>query len=89
MDRMTLEERADLVLAVAKVLFVNGQSTEQTLAAAERLGGAPGVRARILPRWGELQLQIEDSDASVVSAVAADPTNAAMGRVASAMRVIE
>jgi uncharacterized membrane protein YjjP (DUF1212 family) len=89
MDRMTLEERADLVLAVAKVLFVNGQSTEQTLAAAERLGGALGVRARILPRWGELQLQIEDSDDSVISAVAADPTNVAMGRVASAMRVIE
>jgi hypothetical protein len=27
---MTVEERADLVLAFARVLFVNGQSTDQT-----------------------------------------------------------
>lgn len=86
---MTLEESADLVLAVAKVLFVNGQSTEQTLAAAERLGNVLGIRAKILPRWGELQLQIQDSNARAISVVAADPTNVAMGRVASAMRVIE
>ncbi|MGB2634613.1 MAG: threonine/serine exporter family protein, partial [Candidatus Acidiferrum sp.] len=86
---MTLEGRADLVLAVAKVLFVNGQSTEQTLAAAERLGNVLGVRGCILPRWGELQLEVQDSDARVISAVAADPTNVSMGRVASAMRVIE
>ena len=31
----------------------------------------------------------EDSDARLISAVAADPTDVAMGRVASAMRVIE
>ena len=54
---MTLEERSDLVLALARVLFVNGQSTDQTLAAAERLGQALGLRAKIMPRWGELQLQ--------------------------------
>ncbi len=29
---MTLEERSDLVLAFARVLYVNGQSTDQTLA---------------------------------------------------------
>ncbi len=86
---MTLEERANLVLALAQVLFVNGQSTEQTLAAAERLGDILGVRAKILPRWGALLLQIQQGDARVISAVAADPTNVAMGRVASAMRVIE
>ena len=31
--RMTLSERSDLVLAFARVLYVNGQSTDQTLAA--------------------------------------------------------
>jgi len=35
---MTLEERSDLILAFAKVLYANGQSTDQTLAAATRLG---------------------------------------------------
>jgi hypothetical protein len=48
---MTLEERSDLVLAFARVLYVNGQSTDQTLAAAAQLGDTLGLRAKILPRW--------------------------------------
>jgi uncharacterized membrane protein YjjP (DUF1212 family) len=86
---MSLEERADLVLAVARVLYVNGQSTEQTLASAERVGDTLGLRAEIIARWGELQLQIRDSETRLISAVAADPINVAMGRVASAVLVIE
>ena len=87
---MTLEDRADLVLAVARVQYVNGQSTDQVLASAERLGHTLGLRAEIMPRWGELQLKAEDnaSGARLISAVAADPTGVAMSRVASAMRII-
>jgi uncharacterized membrane protein YjjP (DUF1212 family) len=86
---MTLEERSDLVLALARVLYINGESTDQTLAAAERFGHTLGLRAKIMPRWGELLLQAQDSDTRLISAVAADPTGVAMGRVASAMRVME
>ena len=86
---MTPKERANLVLAFARVLFVNGQSTEQTVAVAERLGDRLGLRAKILPRWGELQFQAEDGDARVISEVAANPTGVHMGRVASAMRAVE
>jgi uncharacterized membrane protein YjjP (DUF1212 family) len=86
---MTTEERANLVLAFARVLFVNGQSTEQTVAVAERLGDRLGLRAKILPRWGELQLQAEDGDARLISELAANPTGVDMGRVASAMRAME
>jgi uncharacterized membrane protein YjjP (DUF1212 family) len=86
---MTLEERSDLVLAVARVLFVNGQSTDQTLAAAERCGQTLGLRIKIMPRWGELQLQAQDGDTTLTSLVAADPTGVAMNRVSSAMRVTE
>jgi uncharacterized membrane protein YjjP (DUF1212 family) len=86
---MTLEERADLVLAVARVLYVNGQSTDQTLASAESVGRTLGLHARMMPRWGELQLEAQDGDIRLISVVAADPTSVAMGRVASAMRVIE
>src|SRR5271155_166343 len=86
---MTLEERADLVLAAARVLFVNGQSTDQTLVWAERFGRTLGLRAEIIPRWGELQLVAEDGDARLLSVVAADPTGVAMSRVASTIRVIE
>jgi uncharacterized membrane protein YjjP (DUF1212 family) len=86
---MTLKERADLVLAVTRVLYVNGQSTDQTLASAERFGHTLGLRAAIMPRWGELQLQVQDSDTRLISVVAADPTGVDMGRVVSTMRAIE
>ncbi len=86
---MTLEDRADLVLTVARVLFVNGQSTDQTLTAAERLGHTLGLRIKMMPRWGELLLQAEDGGTRVISAVAVDPTVVAMSRVASTMQVIE
>jgi uncharacterized membrane protein YjjP (DUF1212 family) len=90
-DATNLEDRAGLVLAVARVLFVNGQSTDQTLAAAERLGHTLGLRIKILPRWGELQLEAQDSanGTRLTSAVEADPTAVAMGRVASTMRAID
>ena len=90
-DTMTLEGRADLVLAVARVQYVNGQSTDQVLASAERLGHTLGLRAEIMPRWGELQLKAQDgaSGTRVITAVAADPTGVAMNRVASAMRTID
>ena len=86
---MTFEERSDLVLALARTLYVNGQSTDQTLAAAEQLGDTLGLRARIMPRWGELQLQAEDGDAKLISVVAADPAGVDMDRVASAVRAID
>jgi uncharacterized membrane protein YjjP (DUF1212 family) len=86
---MTLEERSSLVLAFARVLYVNGQSTEQTVAAAERVGDALGLCAKVMPHWGELQLRAEDKDARSISIAPADPTGVEMDRVASAMRAIE
>jgi len=86
---MTLEERGGLVLAAARVLFVNGQSTDQTLSAAERLGQTLGLCAKIMPRWGELVLRAEEGDTQLISAVAADPTGVDMDRVASAMRAVD
>jgi hypothetical protein len=46
---MTFEERSSLVLALARTLYINGQSTAQTLAAAERLGDTFGLRVRCPP----------------------------------------
>jgi uncharacterized membrane protein YjjP (DUF1212 family) len=85
---MTLEERSNLVLAFARALFVNGQATEQTVSAAERLGLALGLRAEIIPRWGELRLQLEDKGARLNSEVTADPAGVDMDRVAKAMQAI-
>ena len=86
---MTAAEHSNLVLAFARLLYVNGQATEQTVAAAELLGRTLGLRAKVMPRWGELQLQSEDENGRVISQVAADPTGVDMDRVASAARVME
>jgi uncharacterized membrane protein YjjP (DUF1212 family) len=86
---MTLEERSNLVLAVARVLYVNGQSTHQTLGAAERLSNCLGFRATILPHWGELELQAEDTDGKCISAIEAAPSGVDMDRVASTLRTVD
>jgi uncharacterized membrane protein YjjP (DUF1212 family) len=86
---MTLEERSNLVLVFARVLYLNGQATDQTLDAAQRLGDTLELRAKLMPRWGELQLQTEERDAKLISAVEAEPAGVNMDRVASTMRAIE
>src|SRR6266853_44243 len=86
---MTLRELCNLILAFARVLYVNGQATDQTVGAAERLGHTLGLHVKIMPRWGELQLQCEEKDDIVTAQIAADPLGVNMDRVASAMRAIE
>ena len=85
---MTTDERCNLVLAFAGTLFVNGQATDQTVAAAERLARAVGLRASVTARWGELMLRSDGKDASVLSQVTAHPAGVDMDRVASAMQAI-
>src|SRR5262249_60871317 len=82
---MTPRERAELVLSFARLLYVNGESTDETMVAAERLGSSLDLDASIQARWGELQVQSGDGDATVVLAKTADPTGIDMDRVVSAM----
>jgi uncharacterized membrane protein YjjP (DUF1212 family) len=82
---MTNEERSELILAFARVLFVNGQATDQVIAASQRLGKKLGISAQVLPRWGELQL---GGVTTPPSHVAADPAGVDMDRVASAMQTV-
>jgi len=84
---MTSDERSNLVLTFARTLFVNGQATDQMVAAAERLARALGLRASVIARWGELQLQSDDKDRTLI--VEADPAGVDMDRVASTMRATE
>src|SRR5712672_3099650 len=85
---MTSDERCNLVLAFARTLFINGQATDQAVAAAERLGRALCLRANVMARWGELQLQ-SDSETTPFCQAAADPAGVDMDRVALTMRAIE
>ncbi len=85
---MISDERCNLVLTFARTLFVNGQATDQAVAAAERLGRALGLRANVMARWGELQL-LSDSETTPFCEAPSDPAGVDMDRVASTMRAIE
>jgi uncharacterized membrane protein YjjP (DUF1212 family) len=86
---MTLQERSELLLSFTRVLHVNGQSTDETVAAAERFADTLSLGASIIPRWGELQLEAADGDVRFVSVTAADPVGVDMDRVVSAMRLAD
>jgi len=68
---MTSEERSELILAFAKVLYVNGQATDQIVATIRRLGNKLGIKAELLPRWGELQLRAENGGVPPIAYIAA------------------
>ena len=86
---MTQEERSNLILAVARILFVNGESTYQTLGAAQRVSNCLGFRATIFPHWGELEVQTEDTKGKFISAIEAAPSGVDMDRVSSISRTVE
>lgn len=90
---MTLEAHSNLVLAVTRVLYVNGQSTHQVVGASKRLSDCLRFRATLFPRWGELALRAEDatqdSGVELLSAVEAIPTGVDMHHVASTMRLVD
>src|SRR5215472_13332233 len=85
---MTREERSNLILAFARVLYINGESTHQTLGAGERLSNCLGFRVTIFPHWGELEVQTEDTDGKFISAIEAAPSGVDMDRVASTSRTV-
>ena len=86
---MTREERSKLILAFARVLYVNGESTQQTVRIAERMSNCLGFRATIFLRWGELEVQTEDTEGKSFSAIEATPSGVDMDRVASSSRTDE
>lgn len=79
----------NLVLSFARVLYVNGESTQKTLSSAERVGGCLGFRVTTLPRWGELELQVEDANGKLISVIEANPSGVDMERVVSSLRAVE
>jgi uncharacterized membrane protein YjjP (DUF1212 family) len=86
---MTREKCSDLILAYARVLYINGESTQQTLDTAQRLSNCLGFRATIFPHWGELEVQTEDTDGKFISVSEAAPSGVDMERVALTLRTVE
>jgi uncharacterized membrane protein YjjP (DUF1212 family) len=86
---MTREECSNLILAFARVLYTNGESTQVTLGTAESVSNCLGFRATIFPHWGELEVQSEDADGKFTSAIEAAPSGVDMDRVASTLLTVE
>lgn len=87
-DDISSSDVLDLLIRVAALLFVNGQTTERTIRSVEDLAETFGRRANVFLHWGELHVHIAHMGRSTSSIVAASPTAVDMGRVAGAMRAI-
>lgn len=87
MQRLTFEERCQFVLAAAGTLFANGQSTAKVIDTAGRLAHELDLPARILVRWGEVQVQVDGRDGRSFSQEVT-PKEFHMKRVADSSRAI-
>jgi uncharacterized membrane protein YjjP (DUF1212 family) len=87
--RLALQSALELVSTSARLLFVNGQTTERTATASERLAEELGFRARLFPRWGELVVRIEDDAGALHEILVAEPVGMDMRKVSGTMAMID
>ena len=82
------DERYDTLLAATALLYANGQSTQMTQTAVERLNRGLDLDAVVVPSWSMLTLTAAGSYTTVLTA-AVSPTAVNMRRVASMMSVVD
>ena len=82
------EAHCSLVIAFARLLFVNGQGTEQIFASVQSLARFLRLPSNLSLRWGEIELQVEEAGRPIWRA-AANPAGVEMSRVTAAMRLID
>ncbi len=78
-----------LASAAARVLFVNGQTTEGTVAAAGRIARRFGCEATVLPHWEGLVIRLSDSRATYQEVVPVAPLGVDMQKVAAVNGAID
>lgn len=77
----------ETVAQAAAQLLDEGQTTERTVVATERLGRVLGLPLRVLPHWDELAVHVEGAPFADVAP--AKPLGVHMGRVVATMTVID
>lgn len=85
---MADDDRYDALLAAVAVLYANGQSTQMTMTAVDRLNRGLGLDAVAVPTWSMLTLTAAGSRNTVLTA-AVSPTAINMRRVATMMAVVD
>lgn len=79
-------DAVDIVMDAAVLLHVNGQSTNMTMTAVDRLNRGLGTTSTLIPSWASLLLVGPDASTRVA---AVSPTGISMRRVATAMTIID
>jgi uncharacterized membrane protein YjjP (DUF1212 family) len=87
-DTVSDVEDLETVLRAAVLLHDNGQSTDMTLIAVDRLNRGLGVSCTLIPSWTSMMV-IGDGPAPPARAKAANPVGVNMRRVSAAMRAID
>jgi uncharacterized membrane protein YjjP (DUF1212 family) len=85
--QLTRPDAVDTVAQAATLLFVNGQTTERTVIAAERFGRALGVSLTLHPRWGELELRVDGTPYSAIAPAA--PLGVNMTKALATMKIVD
>ncbi len=85
----SLRETLALVLEGTSVLFANGETTERTIAAGERIAGTHGYRSRVVARWDGLTVRLEDGAGARHDIVLVTPTGIDMYKVMEAERAVD
>ena len=84
---LTRAAALETVALAAALLFDNGQTTERTVAAAERLGRAVGVPVKLHPRWGELAVHVDGTPFTEI--VPATPLGVDMVKVLATTKIVD
>jgi uncharacterized membrane protein YjjP (DUF1212 family) len=86
-EPLTCEAALKTTALAATLLFAHGETTEQIVTAAERLGRALGVTVQVLPYWGEIIVALDGALVSQI--VPAKPLGVDMGKVLAVTTVID
>jgi uncharacterized membrane protein YjjP (DUF1212 family) len=87
--RQDADQALAAVTRVLRLLFANGQTTEQTVEAAKRVAASYGTDAEVIPDWGHVVIHLGRDGARSPSIVAAAPTGIDMRKVAATARLVD
>ena len=85
--QLTRPDAVDTVAQAATLLFVNGETTERTVTAAQRLGRALGVPLTLHPRWGELEFRVDGTPYSAIAPAA--PLGVNMTKALATIKIVD
>jgi len=86
-EALTREAAVEIIALSATLLFAHGQTTERTVATAERLGRALGLPVRVLPDWDKVTIELEGTSLSEI--VATKPLGIDMNRVLAITTIVD